>query len=217
MDPKDAFDGWLEDELGRELACASGTSAPPPPLYRTEAGERSARLRIAGLTSIPLALSLKPAAALAAAAIAVGGASIIEFPSHLGGDSAGGTPPKTAALSAESKAADSTESPSATNHGSAVTSAVASCKAARPSPDASPEPSPGSRGIGRCVSTVANGERSGGTSSEGTGTGNGNGNTSPSGNANGNGNDGHPTPDPHPTPHAHPTPAAGHPTPPPHP
>jgi hypothetical protein len=213
METIDAFDGWLEAELGRQLVDASGRQALPAPRYRSVSGPRRSRFRLAGIAGLPLAVSLKGAAALAAAALAVGGASVIEVQSHLRGDSAGSRPPSAAPLRGGSGAADPTGSPSASAHGSAMATAVATCKAARPSPDASTSPQPGSRGIGDCVSAIASDGRAGGTSSGGAAGGNDKGN----GNGDGDGNGTHPTPDPHPTPHPHPTPPVGHPTPPPHP
>jgi hypothetical protein len=74
-----------------------------------------------------------------------------------------------------------------------VTSAVASCKAARPSPHASPKPSPGGRGIGQCVSKVASGGQSSADASEPAGPTDSTEPTKPA----------HPTPHPHPTPPPH--------------
>jgi hypothetical protein len=178
----DPFDSWLENNLGTELDRAVGTPAHVPPRYR--AGQMSRRLRLIGLTSIPMALSLRLVTALAAAGLAAGGGTAVLITSHTS------APPPTSHASGAGSGANglhatslnSSSGPAASNHGAAVTSAVASCKAARPSPHASPKPSPGSRGIGDCVSIVASGGRAGGGTSGG-----------------------HPTPPPHPTPKPHPT------------
>jgi hypothetical protein len=181
MDMNDPFDSWLEVNLGTEVDRAVGTPAHVPPRYR--AGQTSRRLRLIGLTSIPMALSLRLVTALAAAGLAAGGGTAVLIASHTS------TPPTSNASGGGSSAngltassANSSSGPAASNHGAAVTSAVASCKAARPSPHVSPKPSPGSRGIGDCVSIVASGGRAGAGTS---GT--------------------HPTPPPHPTPKPHPT------------
>ena len=136
------------------------------------------RLRWLGLTSIPLALSLRMVAAMAAGTLAVGASAAVVLTSHAQPGSASGnqqsatihttSTDETAEPSDTPEASDtldtSTTGGSPTNHGAAVTSAVASCKAARPSPDASPKPSPGARGIGQCVSAVASDGRAGGGS-----------------------------------------------------
>jgi hypothetical protein len=187
MDTNDPFDRWLETELRTELGLDSSTNALPQPLYRSE---RRRRLRFAGLVSIPLALSLRAVTALAVAGMAAGGGAAIAVNSHPAGHP---NPASTSVISlsaaSKSPSASTHKSPSASNHGSVVTSAVASCKAARPSADSSPKPSPGSRGIGQCVSVVASNGRAGGADSSGSG-----------------GATGHPTPPPHPTPPNHPTP-----------
>ncbi|HEX4580350.1 MAG TPA: hypothetical protein VH498_10165 [Candidatus Dormibacteraeota bacterium] len=183
MHNHDSLDRRLDSELGPELDRAAGGAAPPFPRYRSIPAARGFRLRGLGLLGVPLAVSLRTAAALAAAAIAVGGGTAVAVSSHLGTGSTQSTL-ETAQLNATSSNAP-TGHPS--NHGSVVTSAVASCKAARPSPDASPKPSPGSRGIGECVSAVASGGRSH------------NGGSGPSHPA----QPAHPTPPPHPTPPAH--------------
>ena len=163
MDTNDPFDRWLDGALGPELDRAVGTSVVPPPRYSAVRGPR--RLRIAGLTSIPLALSLRMVTALAAAGLAAAGGTAALVGTHSFG-AGNGTPAsgqEAAALSASSHGPSS--SGPASNHGSVVTSAVASCKAARPSPHTSPKPSPGSRGIGDCVSKVASNGKAGGNSS----------------------------------------------------
>ena len=160
MDTNDPFGHWLHGAMGPELDRAVGTHGVPPPRYRAARGPR--RLRIAGLTTIPLALSLRMVTALAAAGLAVGGGTAALVGAHAIGAGAGtpATGKDVAALGASSHGPSS--SAPASNHGSVVTSAVASCKAARPSPHASPKPSPGSRGIGKCVSAVASGGKSSG-------------------------------------------------------
>jgi hypothetical protein len=94
-----------------------------------------------------------------------------------------------------------TGNPNPVNWGSSVTTQVQQCKDARPSPDASPRPSPGSRGIGHCVSAFAKqhgqAERTQHSNS-----------SSPTPGAHPTGKPettphAHPTPPPHPTPHAH--------------
>jgi hypothetical protein len=181
MDMNDRIDSYLETNLGTELDRAVGTPTQVSPRYR--ARQTSRRLRLIGLTSIPMALSLRLVTALAAAGLAAGGGTAVLIASHTSA-----TPHGSLASTAGTSnnplnvvSSSSSSGPQASNHGSAVTSAVASCKAARPSPDASPKPSPGSRGIGDCVSIVASGGRAGGG-------------------AGGNGSS-HPTPKPHPTSH----------------
>jgi len=167
MDTNDPFDRWLDGALGPELDRAVGTSVVPPPRYSAVRGPR--RLRIAGLTSIPLALSLRMVTALAAAGLAAAGGTAALVGTHSFGAGTG-TPAsgqEAAALSASSHGPSS--SGPASNHGSVVTSAVASCKAARPSPHTSPKPSPGSRGIGDCVSKVASNGKAGGNGANGGG------------------------------------------------
>jgi hypothetical protein len=188
METNEPFDRWLETRLRTELGPDSSTSALPQPLYRSTRPAK--RLRFAGLVSIPLALSLRTATALAAAGLAAGGGAVIAVNSHSAGDQ-NTTSNHVVALSAASHSSSASHdgSPRASNHGSVVTSAVASCKAARPSPGASPKPSPGSRGIGQCVSAVASGGHAGGSDSHGNG-----------------GTAAHPTPPPHTTPPSHPTP-----------
>ena len=91
-----------------------------------------------------------------------------------------------------------TGDPNPVNWGSSVTTQVQQCKDARPSPDASPRPSPGSRGIGHCVSAFAkqHGQAKRAEHSQ-------SGLHATSG-AHGTGKPAtHPTPPPHPTPHAH--------------
>jgi hypothetical protein len=182
MDTKEPFDSWLQSNLGTDLDRAVGTPARVSPRYR--ARQTSRRLRLIGLSSIPLALSLRLATALAAAGLAAGGGTAVLIASHTST-----TPHGSLASTAGSNidpltvvTSSSSSGPKASNHGSVVTSAVASCKAARPSPHASPKPSPGSRGIGDCVSIVASG-----------------------GHAKGGASGSHPTPRPHPTPPPHPT------------
>lgn len=156
MDVHDSLDRRLHDELGPELNRAVGDAVPPFPRYRSIPAERRFRLRLLGLVGVPLAVSLRTVAALAAATLAVGGGTAIAVSSHAG--TAATAQLATAQLNATSSNSSSAHSSSSahpSNHGSVVTSAVASCKAARPSPDASPKPSPGSRGIGECVSKVA--------------------------------------------------------------
>src|SRR5579864_5302824 len=181
MDMNDPFDSWLEDKLGPALDGAAGTRTHVSPRYR--ALRTSRRLRLIGLTSIPMVLSLRLVTALAAAGLAAGGGTAVLIASHSAnthGSQASTNGTNSNSVTVVTSSSSSSSHPS--NHGSAVTSAVASCKAARPSPDASPKPSPGSRGIGDCVSIVASGGRAGGGSSGG-----------------------HPTPPPHPTHKPHPT------------
>lgn len=175
----DRIDSYLENNLGTDLDRAVGTPAPVSPRYR--ARQTSRRLRLIGLTSIPMVLSLRLVTALAAAGLAAGGGTAVLIASHSSTPSASGAGSNATTLIATSSS-NSSSGPKASNHGAAVTSAVASCKAARPSPHASPKPSPGSRGIGDCVSIVASGGRAGGNTSGG-----------------------HPTPPSHPTPKPHPT------------
>jgi hypothetical protein len=180
----DPFDSWLGTNLGTELDRAVGTPTQVSPRYR--APQTSRRLRLIGLTSIPLVFSLRLATALAAAGLAAGGGTAVLIASHTShaplttshATTVGTTNNPSGVVSL-----NSSSGPPVSNHGAAVTSAVASCKAARPSPHASPKPSPGSRGIGDCVSIVASGGRAGGATT-------GNGHSSS-----------HPTPKPHPTSH----------------
>lgn len=151
----------------------------------------SRRIRLLGLTSIPLTLSLRTVAALAAATFAAGSSAAVLVSSHV--------PTSNQDLITTAAGSKPSESPEAsddsggpTGHGAAVVSAVASCKAARPSPHASPQPSPGSRGIGRCVSAVASDGRAGGSGASGSGD-------------SGTGDDTSGSQSPHPTPPAHPT------------
>jgi hypothetical protein len=159
MDINDPFDSWLETNLGTELDRAVGTPTQAAPRYRAQTTLR--RLRFVGLTSIPLALSFRLVTALAAAGLAAGGGTAVLIASHTSlppaASHASGGGSGTTALNLST--ASSSSGPAGSNHGAAVTSAVASCKAARPSPQTSPKPSPGSRGIGSCVSIVASGGR----------------------------------------------------------
>jgi hypothetical protein len=193
MDVDDSLDRRLHDELEPELNRAVGDAVPPFPRYRSMPTQRRFRLRLVGLVGVPLAVSLRTVAALAAATLAVGGGTAVAVSSHPGAGtgSTQGTlaTVQLSATSSNSSSAHSSNSSHPSNHGSVVTSAVASCKAARPSPHASPKPSPGSRGIGECVSKVA----SGGHSSDGSAP------AEPTDSA-------EPTNPAHPTPHAHPTP-----------
>jgi hypothetical protein len=173
MSTNDPVDVWLDDAMKTEIDSAVGTDAPPPPRYRNSTTAR--RLRLAGLTTIPLALSFRLVTALAAGGLAAAGGTAVLVSSHTPGTSGSTQPVHIVVSSASAHAA-------ASNHGSVVTSAVALCKAARPSPHASPKPSPGSRGIGSCVSIVASGGRSKGADTGGS-------DTKPS----------HPTPKPHPS------------------
>jgi hypothetical protein len=174
MNTNDPVDLWLDDAMKTDIDSAVGTDAPPPPRYRNSTSAR--RLRLVGLTTIPLALSFRLVTALAAGGLAAAGGTAVLVSSHTHG-TAGGTASTSIVVSSASP-----HTAAASNHGSVVTSAVASCKAARPSPDASPKPSPGSRGIGSCVSIVASGGRSKGADTGGS-------DTKPS----------HPTPKPHPS------------------
>jgi hypothetical protein len=185
----DPFDRWLGTNLSTDLDRAVGTPTQVSPRYR--ARQTSRRLRLIGLTSIPLVFSLRLATALAAAGLAAGGGTAVLIVSHTSHAplttshaSTVGTTNNPSGVVSLNSSLNSSSGPPASNHGAAVTSAVASCKAARPSPHASPKPSPGSRGIGDCVSIVASGGRAGGGTK-------GNGHSSPS----------HPTPKPHPTSH----------------
>jgi hypothetical protein len=191
MTTHDPFEVWLERNLNADLDRLRGTSAPPTPRYRAQRTTR--RVRVLGLTSIPVAISLRLVTALAAAGVAAGGGAAVMIASH------SPKPPASTALSGTSRATGSvtttadassgsgatSSSGTATNHGQVVTSAVASCQAARTSPVGGGQATPGSRGIGACVSTTANGGKP---------------------------HPVHPTPKPHPTPHPHPTPKP-HPTP----
>jgi hypothetical protein len=175
MNTNESIDSLLDNKLKGEIDSAVGADTPPAPRYR--ASNTGRRLRLLGLTSVPLALSFRLVTALAAAGVAAAGGTAVVVSSH-----GHGTPSTT--QSTVVTVTGTSPSAGATNHGSVVTSAVASCKAARPSPDASPKPSPGSRGIGSCVSVIASGGRAGG-----------------SGHAGGNGaKPSHPTPKPHPSP-----------------
>ena len=178
MDTNDPFDRWLDTNLSTDLDLAVGAPTQVSPRYR--ARQTSRRIRLIGLTSIPLALSLRLATALAAAGLAAGGGTAVLIASHTSANPHGSLA-STAGTNNDPLtviSSSSSSGPQASNHGAAVTSAVASCKAARPSPHASPKPSPGSRGIGDCVSIVANG-----------------------GHAKGGDTGSHPTPKPHPTSH----------------
>jgi hypothetical protein len=175
MNENDSIDSFLDDRIKGDIDSAVGTDTPPAPRYRSSNTGR--RLRLLGLSSIPLALSFRLVTALAAAGVAAAGGTAVLVSSH-GHGTPGGTQSTVVAVTGTSPSAH------ATNHGSVVTSAVASCKAARPSPDASPKPSPGSRGIGSCVSVIASGGRAGAHGDSGT----------------------HPTPPAHPTPKPHPSP-----------
>lgn len=177
MSTNDPVDLWLDDAMKTDIDSAVGTDAPPPPRYR--ASTTGHRLCLAGLTTIPLALSFRLVTALAAGGLAAAGGTAVLVSSHTHGTS--GSTQSTSIV--VSSASAHTAGPASSNHGSVVTSAVASCKATRPSPDASPKPSPGSRGIGACVSIVASGGRSKGADTGGT-------ESMPS----------HPTPKPHPSP-----------------
>lgn len=192
MTTHDPFEVWLERNLNADLNRARGSSAPPTPRYR--AHRATHRVRVLGLTSIPMAISLRLVTALAAAGVAAGGGAAVIIASHPPKPPAktapSGTSHATASLATSSDSSSSSGATSsggtATNHGQVVTSAVASCQAARTSPAGGGQTSPGSRGIGACVSTTANGGKP------------------------------HPTHPPHPTAKPHPTPQP-HPTPKPHP
>jgi hypothetical protein len=175
MNTNDPVDLWLDNAMKGDIDSAVGTDTPPAPRYRSSNTGR--RLRLIGLTSIPLALSFRLVTALAAAGVAAAGGTAVLVSSHASGTPGGAHSSLVTVSTASASAA-------ASNHGSVVTSAVASCKAARPSPHASPKPSPGSRGIGSCVSVIASGGRAGGKGGA-SGT-----HTTPS----------HPTPKPHPSP-----------------
>src|SRR5438132_13888215 len=102
MDTNDPFGHWLDGAMGPELDRAVGTHGVPPPRYRAVRGPR--RLRIAGLTSIPLALSLRMVTALAAAGLAAAGGTAALVGTHAFG-AGNGTPARgqeAAALSASS-------------------------------------------------------------------------------------------------------------------
>jgi hypothetical protein len=178
MNENDSIDSLLDDALKGDIDSAVGTDAPPAPRYRSSNTGR--RLRLVGLTTIPLALSFRLVTALAAAGVAAAGGTAVLVSSH-GHGTPGGTQSSVVTVSSAPPSAK------ATNHGSVVKSAVASCKAARASPHASPKPSPGSRGIGACVSAVASAGHAG---SDGAGDGAGDTGGKPS----------HPTPKPHPSP-----------------
>ena len=159
MNANDSIDSLLDDRIKGDIDSAVGTDTPPAPRYRASTNT-GRRLRLVGLTSIPLALSFRLVTALAAAGVAADGGTAVLVSSH-GHGTPGGTHSSVVTVSSASPSA------AATNHGSVVTSAVASCKAARPSPHASPKPSPGSRGIGACVSAVANAGHAGGSGDAG--------------------------------------------------
>jgi hypothetical protein len=178
MNVNDPVDLWLDNSLKGDIDSAVGTDTPPAPRYRSSTTGR--RLRVLGLSTIPLALSFRLVTALAAAGVAAAGGTAVLVSSHAHGNTDGTQSSLVTVSSANPGAA-------ASNHGSVVTSAVASCKAARPSPHASPKPSPGSRGIGSCVSGIASGGRAGGHGDAGHGA--------------------HPTPS-HPTPKPHLSPGA---------
>ena len=129
-------------------------------------------------------LVLKTFAALAGSKLALAGTAAVAL-------AATGVGVKTA----------TTGNPNPLNWGSQVTTQVDTCKAARPSPDASPKPSPGSRGIGHCVSAFA---KTHGQAQKDEHSQSGS-HPTPNGHANGN-SQSHPTPKAHPTPPAHPTP-----------
>jgi hypothetical protein len=95
-----------------------------------------------------------------------------------------------------------TGDPNPVNWGSSVTTQVQHCKDARPSPDASPKPSPGSRGIGHCVSAFAK-QHGQAERAEHSKSGS---HPTPGAHPTGKPEDTppeHPTPPAHPTPHAH--------------
>jgi hypothetical protein len=196
MNMPEPFDSWLESNLRADLDRARGGFVPGAPRYRARPSAR--RLRILGLSSIPMALSLRLVTALAAAGLAAGGAAVVvnSHPAAHNGapgtSGKSGTPTTTLETSAAPSGVSGTSSVGATptNHGQAVTGAVASCKAARTSQPGAPKESPGNRGIGACVSQTAS---------------DGHGNNGSGGGANATPKP-HPTPPPHPTPKPHPTP-----------
>src|ERR1700687_5053446 len=120
MNANDSIDSLLDDTLKGDIDSAVGTDTPPAPRYRASTTGR--RLRLLGLTSIPLALSFRLATALAAAGVATAGGTAVLVSSH-GHGTPGGTQSTVVTVTGTSPSA------SATNHGSVVTSAVASCKA----------------------------------------------------------------------------------------
>jgi hypothetical protein len=102
--------------------------------------------KVAGL------LTARGLAASGAALIALGGGGAVLASHQLGSSGTGTTPPPSfSVLSGDSSASPGTPRPTLAftpgTHGQAVASAVASCKAATPSP--------GVHGIGQCVSKVA--------------------------------------------------------------
>jgi hypothetical protein len=179
---KDSFDRWLDSNLNNDLDRVMETRAWVAPRYRAPRATHT--LRPLGLTSIPLALSFRLVTALAAAGLAAAGGTAVLISSHPSGPhpvTQGSASTHNSPTASGASTRHSSSGPAASNHGKAVASAVATCQASRPSPHSIPKPTPGSRGIGSCVSDVASGGHAKGGSH---------------------------SPPPHPTPKPHPTPRA---------
>src|SRR3984893_312351 len=121
MDMNDPFDSWLDSNLSTDLDRAVGTRTQVSPRYRER--QASGRLRLIGLPSIPLALSLRLATALAAAGLAAGGGTAVLIASHTS-TTTHGSLASTAGTNNDPLTVISTSSSSgrqASNHGAAVT------------------------------------------------------------------------------------------------
>src|ERR1700726_4980364 len=116
MNENDSIDSLLDDTFKGDIDSAVGTDTPPAPRYRTSNNGR--RLRLLGLSSIPLALSFRLVTALAAAGVAAAGGTAVLVSSH-GHGTPGGTQQSTTVT-----VTGTSPSAGATNHGSVVTSAV---------------------------------------------------------------------------------------------
>jgi hypothetical protein len=164
MDPR--FDHWLEDELSSGFDRMTASRIPEP-RYRSVGSPLWPRRRLALLAGVPAALGMNVAVACAAAALAAGGATAALVATSHGSH---GVPSGGAANSSSDKRSTSTSDGASTsasqttNHGEAVTNAVASCKAALATRTSSPTPGPGSHGIGQCVEETAS-DRNGHASS----------------------------------------------------
>jgi len=147
------FDRWLEDELSTGFAPMSSKPIPEP-RYRAVGAPLWPRRTLALLAGAPAAMGLKLTVAFAAAALAAGGATAaLVATSHGSHGASNGTVETSSDKSSTPTSHHESTSASTTNHGQAVTSAVASCKA-MPSP--SPQSGHSTEGIGQCVASVAN-------------------------------------------------------------
>src|SRR5437899_2603988 len=90
------FDRWLDDELGASLSRAAGPAdAPVNPRYASATPRRAPWGRLGIGAGVPLALTLKTAAALAAAALATGGAAAVVVSQHATSPGNGGSQQNT--------------------------------------------------------------------------------------------------------------------------